>query len=208
MRSERFLKVETPLKPLFQPGAEASALKVKQPESHFGRVFKLTSLPRSALPSASSDAPPIAASAKAAAVANVGRAPSQLLEPKIPHLRVDFSDSNNFEHSIRYDHKDNAFVAYCGKHRAAACTLTRQANAGRKAGSGRPLGLMFWWLSACGRDEHDTSTKAPHRGLRKPSQAERLAARAELANLANGPVLMAFEAAIPEGDCPEPSTVP
>ena len=70
-----------------------------------------------------------------------GRMPGVPQEGKLPHMRLDFTDVFGNACSLRYDHVDHAFIAYCGKHKDARCTATRTLNAGKRPGSGRPLGF-------------------------------------------------------------------
>jgi hypothetical protein len=63
--------------------------------------------------------------------------------------------------------------AFCGVH--PNCTLTRTCKPGRRAGQGRPMFVLWAWLTAANLCED----KYAHSQFR-PSLAERLISRAEL----------------------------
>ena len=105
-------------------------------------------------------------------------------------MRLDFTDVFGNACSLRYDHVDHAFIAYCGKHKDARCTATRTLNAGKRPGSGRPLGFLVAWL-LCGGDH---STKEQHIEMPVPSKMLRRAARNYLKAQPASPALFALEA--------------
>ena len=88
-----------------------------------------------------------------------GRRPGLPQEGKLPHMRLDLTDAFGNACSLRYDHVDHAFIAYCGKHKDARCTATRTLNAGKRPGSGRPLGFVVAWLLCGGITPRRSSTK-------------------------------------------------
>lgn len=107
---------------------------------------------------------------------------------------------------IAYYDSKKSFEAICRNPDHGKCVLTRSARgkqvAGKPSRAGRPLGFMAAWLQKAGdlgsKEEH-WSHEAMH-----PSRAERIAARATLKQLHEGPELLSFERPKAEGERSEP----
>lgn len=91
--------------------------------------------------------------------------------------------------------------AFCGCHEN--CTLTRTLKPGRRAGQGRPSGLLWAWLGTA--PNHICKTTHQREGW--PTQQQRFDARAELEAMPEAARWLAAEAPPLAGDPREPPRV-
>jgi hypothetical protein len=110
------------------------------------------------------------------------------------------------EECIKYNPARDEFYAVCKDLRHGRCVATRSAHGGRRAAQGRPLGFLAAWVvkgDSC-------SDRAQHMTL-QPSQADRLAARSDLAQPLQEGLLADFlakERARREDEAEEPEACP
>lgn len=120
------------------------------------------------------------------------------------------------EHGVvQYYTSNGNFQATCWAHSNERCTLTRKGDVAGKHNRGtrsigRPLGFMVAWLS-CGvgcdhKAEHRSSEHLQRLGG-PDERAFRLQCRQALADLPNGPALLAKERPAVEGEGDEPDSV-
>lgn len=117
--------------------------------------------------------------------------------PRVGCPRADFLDAQHTVHSIRYNARSNMFVEWCACH--SRCRHSKVASAGKKAGSGRPLGHLMAWLL----EGHDASGREGHIQCAPPSLERRKEGRRRLMQLEGAAGLLSQEVA---GDG-EPETV-
>ena len=103
---------------------------------------------------------------------------------------------------IRYNLKGKFFTAFCPRH-GEFCRRQRQATAGKRAGSGRPLGNLLSWLAAA--EEYDT--QEAHVGNRVAGLEKRQEVRAWFTDVPNSNVLLEYERPLEAGEAPEPAKV-
>ena len=103
---------------------------------------------------------------------------------------------------IRYNLKGMFFTAFCPRH-GDFCRRQRQATAGKRAGSGRPLGNLLSWLAAA--EEFDT--QEAHVGSKVASLAKRKEVREWFEQVPNSNVLLEYERASEAGEDAEPTRV-
>ena len=144
--------------------------------------------------------PPPAPAAEAAAIP-APRAPGFHDGPRLAMPRVDWADGGAM-HSIRYNAIDGDMIAYCGHH-GQMCRRTKTCKAGRKFGSGRPVGFLVAWLKAHAADKASHCVAQPCDFIFE----DRSAARAEFAALPGAQLLLNFERPPFDGEGDEPPVV-
>ncbi|CAE7781386.1 unnamed protein product [Symbiodinium sp. CCMP2456] len=96
---------------------------------------------------------------------------------------------------IRYNLKGMFFTAFCPRH-GEFCRRQRQATAGKRAGSGRPLGNLLSWLAAA--EEYDT--QEAHVGSKVAGHEKRKEVREWFMQVPNSNVLLEYERASEAGE--------
>lgn len=112
---------------------------------------------------------------------------------------------------IRYYFSRREFVAHCQSpehgHRCRLSRSSEESLSKRRAGQGRPIGLLGAWLMA-GAADRNISSQWQHTHMRPmPSLSDRQAARMTIAAHAQGAGLLALERPAREGEPDEPETI-
>lgn len=109
-------------------------------------------------------------------------------------------EHRGYTHTVRFDFPGLNFVAQCGKH-GPQCRQHRRSLAGRKKGSGRPIGYLVGWLFKCDLFDGPNAGQLHVHDKRKiPSFFERVAARDVFSRLPGAQAFLELESAHEEGE--------